>query len=87
MLLMDNKKIDEKGGTEFHSKIIKMTGAVCLSLGGVIFANHCRDDSDIRVRISYAPLLLCVNLFWHYNNLYTFYNTSGSPLTNLKSKV
>ena len=62
MALMNNNKVNEQQSKKYHQKLLRATGGICLALGIMVFIKHCSDPDDIRVRLSYSPLGLCVCL-------------------------
>ena len=41
MKLMDDRRLNERECSEFHMKMMKAQGGICLFLGVSVFAKHC----------------------------------------------
>ena len=58
--LMESKNVNEKESYNYHSRLCRMLGAICFSLGSVQYYRYQQpvNYKDMRIRISYSPIIL-----------------------------
>ena len=56
------------------TSLMKIGGCLNLVYGLIVFGLFCRDENDHRVRLAYAPLLICINMGYQYSVIDKFYN-------------